>query len=277
MGAGLRWHGQQRDRQLICVSGPRNTQPLLDTGYLRSRRIIGGPARNSKPSPLQTESNDMTEKGIEVFQDLHLRSHSSAKSTREDILAQVREPWLHETEKEEELKESAGADEDLIVLVRSSFDDIDESALVLWQQGEDYWVSNIVPRNVGELGIARYNAILKDFVAHIAQPASQAGRFAIEQTSPSQTLDDWLDREPADALRRFSRLANKSTGAAHPMDRERWYAFLIAAHRTAKQPDSSQLVRWLDEVEGWSEDKAQELALDYEFALGLLEQYDKRS
>lgn len=219
----------------------------------------------------------MTEKGIEVFQDLHLRSHSSAKSTREDILAQVREPWLHETEKEEELKESAGADEDLIVLVRSSFDDIDESALVLWQQGEDYWVSNIVPRNVGELGIARYNAILKDFVAHIAQPASQAGRFAIEQTSPSQTLDDWLDREPADALRRFSRLANKSTGAAHPMDRERWYAFLIAAHRTAKQPDSSQLVRWLDEVEGWSEDKAQELALDYEFALGLLEQYDKRS
>lgn len=34
----------------------------------------------------------MTEKGIEVFQDLHLRSRSSAESTREDILAQVREP-----------------------------------------------------------------------------------------------------------------------------------------------------------------------------------------
>lgn len=217
----------------------------------------------------------MAEKAIEVFQDLYLRSRSSAKATREDILAQVRAPWLHATDKEEELKESAIADEDPIVLVRSSFDDIDESALVLWQKGEDYWVSNIVPRNVGDLGITRYNAILKDFVTLIAQPASVAGHFAIQQTSSRQTLDDWLDREPADALRRFSKLANKSTGAAHPMDQARWYAFLIATHRAAKQPDSSQLMRWLGEVEGWSADNAQELAIDYEFALGLLKQYDK--
>lgn len=245
---------------------------MMATGTLlldRKRSLCG------KESPLQTEAMGMTEEGIEVFQDLHLRSRSSARSTREDILAQVREPWHHAADKEEELKESAAGDEDLIVLVRSSFDDIDESALVLWQQGEDYRVSNIVPRNVGELGITRYNAILRNFVAAIAQPASQAGRFAIEQTSSRQTLDDWLDREPADALRSFSKLANKSTGTAHPMDRARWYAFLIAAHHAAKRPDSSQLVRWLDEVEGWSEDKAQELAIDYEFALGLLEQYDQ--
>lgn len=132
-----------------------------------------------------------------------------------------------------------------------------------------------MPQNVGELGIAKYNAILRDFVAMIAEPAARTGDFKVELSSPHQSLDDWLDSEPAVALRRFSRLANKSTGAAHPMDRDRWYAFLIAVHHTSKRLDTDQLVRWLVELEHWSEDKAHELAIDYEFALGLLEQYDQ--
>lgn len=164
--------------------------------------------------------------------------------------------------------------EDAIVLVRDAFDDVDESGMVLWQEGSGYKVSNIVPRNVGELGITKYNAILRDFVARVAEPASRTGGFEIELSSSHQSLDDWLDADPAAALQRFSRLANKSTGAAHPMDRDRWYAFLIATHHASKRLDTDQLVRWLVEVERWSEDKAHELAIDYEFALGLLEQYD---
>lgn len=145
---------------------------------------------------------------------------------------------------------------------------------MLWQEGSGYKVSNIVPRNVDELGITKYNAILRDFVARVAEPASRTGGFEIELSSSHQSLDDWLDADPAAALQRFSRLANKSTGAAHPMDRDRWYAFLIATHHASKRLDTDQLVRWLVEVERWSEDKAHELAIDYEFALGLLEQYD---
>jgi hypothetical protein len=34
------------------------------------------------------------------------------------------------------------------------------------------------------------------------------------------------------------------------------------------------LARWLVEVEHWPEDTARELAISYEFALGLLERYD---
>ncbi len=194
---------------------------------------------------------------------------------RNSILAQAQGPWRHDAEREEDLREHTGDDEDVMVLVRSSFDDIDESALVLWQEPDGYKVANIVPRNVGELGIAKYNAILRDFVTLIAEPAARSGSFEIELTSSKQTLEDWLDDEPAAALRRFSRLANKSTGAAHPMDRERWYAFLISAHRASKRLDSDQLARWLVEVDAWSVERAQELAIDYEFALGLLEQYDQ--
>ena len=169
----------------------------------------------------------------------------------------------------------ASNEEDIIILVRASFDDIDESGLVLWQEHDDYRVANIVPRNVGELGIAKYNAILRDFVTRVAEPSAQSGSFDIELTSPNKTLEDWLDTEPALMLRRFSRLANKSTGAGHPKDKERWYAFLIATHYASKRLDSDQLARWLVEVEGWAEERAHELAIDYDFALGLLEQYDQ--
>ena len=216
----------------------------------------------------------MTDKNIEVFQNLHLKSRSSASSIRTSILAQVQAPWHHDQEREEDIRGHASDGEDVIVLVRDGFDDVDESGMVLWQEGEGYRVSNIVPRNVGELGITKYNAILRDFVARIAEPAARASGFGVELTSHHQSLDDWLDAEPAAALRRFSRSANKSTGAAHPMDRARWYAFLIATHHTSKRLDTDQLVRWLIEVERWSEDTAHELAIDYEFALGLLEQYD---
>ncbi len=217
----------------------------------------------------------MAEKNIEVFQDLYLRNRSSTSMIRDSILTQVQEPWCHDPDREEDIRSHASDQEDVIVLVRASFDEIDESGLVLWQEHDDYKVANIVPRNVGELGIANYNTILRDFVTRVAEPAALKGGFEIELTSPNQTLEDWLDTEPADKLRRFSRLANKSTGAAHPMDRERWYAFLIAAHCASKRLDSNQLARWLVEVDRWIPERAQELAIDYEFALGLLEQYDQ--
>ncbi|MGK8436764.1 hypothetical protein ACRS3X_05310 [Ectopseudomonas hydrolytica] len=216
----------------------------------------------------------MAEKDIEVFQDLHL-SGASATSIRDCILSQVKEPWRHETELEEDMRQNAFDDADVVVLARAAFDDIDESGLVLWQEHDGYKVSNIVPRNVGELGITKYNRILRDFVALVATPAAQVGGFDIDLTSPNQTLDDWLATESAAELRRFSKLANKSTGASHPLDQKRWFTFLISAHRASKRLDSDQLARWLIEVEGWSEERAYELAIDYEFALGLLEQYDQ--
>ncbi|NTZ84292.1 hypothetical protein FCJ61_15135 [Burkholderia metallica] len=217
----------------------------------------------------------MTDKNIEVFQNLHLKSRTSARSVRAAILAQVQGPWHHDLEREKDARSHAAGDEDVIVLCRDAFDDVDESCLLLWQEGEGYKVPNIVPRSVGQLSITKYNAILRDFVTKVAEPAAHAGGFEIELSSPHQSLDDWLDAEPAAALRRFSQLANKSTGAGHPMDRDRWYAFLIATHDASRRVDPDQLVRWLVEVEHWPVDTAHDLAIDYESALGLLRQYDQ--
>ena len=217
----------------------------------------------------------MTDDHIEVFQDLHLKGHTAAHSIRTSILAQVQQPWHHNREREEDIRSHAVDDKDVIVLVREAFDDVDESGLVLWQEGEGYKVSNIVPRNVGELGIAKYNAILRDFVTRIAEPASRVGGFDFQLSAPHQSLDDWSETGPVTALRRFSHLANKSTGATHPMDRDRWCTFLIATHHASKRLDTNQLVRWLVEVEHWSEEIAHDLAIEYEFALDLLERYEQ--
>eukprot|EP01036_Dinobryon_divergens_P000019 gene19-24_t len=117
----------------------------------------------------------MTQKNIEVFQDLHLRTRSASVSIRDLILGQLRSPWSHDVEREKEVKSHALKEEDVIVLVRESFDGIEESRLVLWQDEDGYRVANIVPRKVGELGITKYNAILQDFVSRIAEPATKQG------------------------------------------------------------------------------------------------------
>ena len=91
-----------------------------------------------------------------------------------------------------------------------------------------------------------------------------------------EELDDWLPRAAADALRRFSSLANKATGSSHPSDRERWFAFLIAAHCDRGSLNAGRLERWLIESERWPIESAQGLAVEYELALDLLEEYDRK-
>jgi hypothetical protein len=217
----------------------------------------------------------MSETSLEVFQDLHLRTRSASVSIRDLILSQLKAPWRHDLAREQSVKSYALHQEDVIALVREAVGGTDEVGLVLWQEEGGYRVSNIVPRKVGELGITKYNEVLQDFVMSVARPASAIGGFAVDLTSSRQTPEDWLEAAPAAALKRFSDLANKSTGAGHPRDQERWFEFLIAAHRTSARLDSTQLARWLTEVEGWSTETAHELAIDYEFALSLLEQYDR--
>lgn len=217
----------------------------------------------------------MTQPSIAVFQDLFLRSLTQDKSSiRKLILETVKEPWRHEPDREKLVRMGSIHGEDVLAVLRLPFEGIDESALVLWEEPQGYKVSNIVPRNVGELTIDQYNAILQDFITKVAQPAAQGGVFTIESTAPNQGPQDWMDANAADSLRRFSGAANKSTGASHPLDERRWYQFLIDAHGAAKRATPDQLARWLVEVEHWPEDTARELAINYEFALGLLERYD---
>lgn len=216
----------------------------------------------------------MTEDTLELFQDLNLRTRSADVSIRDAILKQVKTPWTHDPKREELASDVRRRGEDVIAFIREPFNGIGESALMLWQEDDGYRVSNIVPKKSGELGIKRYNAILQDFVERVAKPAAADAGFVIDLTPEFQRLEAWVGDEVSTKLRRFSSAANKSTGASHPMDQTRWFEFIIAAHKRSVRLDPSRLARWLSEVDGWPQDTANELAMDYEFARDLLEKYD---
>ena len=86
-----------------------------------------------------------------------------------------------------------------------------------------------------------------------------------------ENIENWISEESVKKLKKFSVAANKSTGSAHPLDRKRWFDFLITVHHEHNKLDVSQLSRWLIECEHWPEDIAHELAMEYEFAMGLLD------
>jgi hypothetical protein len=62
-----------------------------------------------------------------------------------------------------------------------------------------------------------------------------------------------------------------------PQDKERWLAFIAAAHQEKSQLNASTLRRWLVEVEGWSPEIAEQLAGEYSFGADLLKFTESRA
>lgn len=206
--------------------------------------------------------------GIHVFQDLIL---SGPGTSREAFAAALKQPpplpWHYDAEG------SANAelgDKGVLIFQRSSTDRVPAARLVLWPQDGGYYVPNITPVEVRQLTISEYNAVLADFAEAIAKPIARRFGFVVSMTSTNQDLEDWLTPESAAALRRFSSLANKSTGASHPLDERRWFDFIIAVHRSGQSIGSDYLTRWLREVEGWDERSAHKLASEFERGIALL-------
>jgi hypothetical protein len=137
------------------------------------------------------------------------------------------------------------------------------------------YVSNIVPTDLRELTYDQYNFILCEFHERFAKPVGDSMGIRVELSRAEQTLEDWLSPQLANLLKLFSHAANKSTGSSHPMDRERWFDFLIAIHRAREHLDTGLLERWLVEEEKWPDDVAFDLICEFEFSQGLLRRFDR--
>lgn len=216
-----------------------------------------------------------TEKsGIEVFQELYLQHSNGPASVRNAVLKHLSHDWVHRPEREEEIRTPGEAG--VIALERSPTEDNPGVSLWMFEETDRrYKVSNIVPLKHGDLGITGYNDALKDFVRAVVSPAAEECHLEYDLSSGVKSIDDWADQDTAKALKRFSALANKSTGRSHPMDGDRWLAFLLLAHRKNSQLNSEQLLRWLVEVERWPSEIANELTLEYELSRSLLSKYDE--
>ncbi len=143
--------------------------------------------------------------------------------------------------------------------------------LILTQKDSGtFFVSNIIPIERHQLERSEYNSILENFYDRVFKPYAEKAKLEHTMTRADAGLERWLNQPTATLLQTFSASANKGTGVSHPIDRERWNAFVLSAYQTGSSLDPATLARWLVESEDWSPEIAEQLALEYESGLDLL-------
>lgn len=210
---------------------------------------------------------------IEVFQNLSFTAvDGDWVAVRDALISKATTPWHHDTEMESRV---VGSSNTMLALRRDGDENIPAAVVTLFPEGlSGYKVTNIVPRETHALTERQYNAVLNDFTKRVVMSAVPGCdvRLSKDKESPR----DWTSDAAANALWIFSLAANKSTGSAHPMDRERWMAFLVEHHRSGTDSlGPSLLARWLVEADNWPDDTAHDLAIEFESAIELLTYYDE--
>lgn len=158
---------------------------------------------------------------------------------------------------------------------RSGDNILPDAGLSIFQKENDIWyIPNVVPLEKGQLNHEEYNTIITDFYNSCLKPVALELKIDIEITSDSLTEEDVVGSEAGKLLKKFSSLANKSTGSSHPNDQERWFAFIVETCKKDKYVNTSDLVRVLCE-QGWSEDSAHKLVIEYDFARDLITYMEK--
>ncbi|EGR2987878.1 hypothetical protein DMW08_26210, partial [Vibrio parahaemolyticus] len=153
---------------------------------------------------------------------------------------------------------------------RSGDSILPDAGLSIFQKENNTWyIPNVVPLEKGQLSYDEYNAIITDFYNSCLTPVALELDIDVEITSDSLTAEDVVGTKAGNLLEQFSSLANKSTGSSHPSDQKRWFAFILETCKQNKYVNSSDLARVLCE-QGWSENSAQKLVIEYEFARDLI-------
>lgn len=89
-------------------------------------------------------------------------------------------------------------------------------------------VTNIVPTIKAELKISEYNKVLHKFYEDVIRPY-KADNYYIqisELTSYEFNPLTFISSNALAKLKTFNVNANKSIGASHPCDKERWFEFI---------------------------------------------------
>lgn len=162
---------------------------------------------------------------------------------------------------------------------------------------EDAWrkgvvrVTNIVPLQKGHLTIEEYNSVLDRFYEDIIVP-NKNRLVGIQVKGPTSGIFDPLEcisKEALTKLELFCNSANKSTGSAHPCDEERWFDFICQTVDDNQVFDYDTIYRFLMDEEywgknndgyvgvigrsAWDQEKASELASEYDNYVRLLQFY----
>lgn len=212
---------------------------------------------------------------MKEFQELKIQGHETQlKTALTKIECQLRDGWSRD--KKQESKIASAIPGEMYCFVCT--DTQSREAANLWLahlDSDSLYVSNIVPENVQDLNFDQYNEIIQEFYEKFVEPVANELNLQHMLTSDIAEIQDSVSPETVTKLQRFAKAANKSTGNSHPLDRTRWHDFLIAAHYDATPLKADALARWLEENEGWPEETAYELSINYENSRSLLRFYDE--
>lgn len=149
-----------------------------------------------------------------------------------------------------------------------------KAVLWMWMYDNGFEVFNIIPLIGNQLSCREYNHILEQFRQSIIDPMSGNFNLHVEVSKPYLDIVDTIGPVGLKKLEQFSRTSNRSTGHSHPMDFNKWCNFVFYLYDNRIDLSSDDLMHWLME-DGWTEEKAHELALDYEYSIDMLSHYEQ--
>jgi hypothetical protein len=213
---------------------------------------------------------------MQIFSDM---TFSGAPAALERLLQEFDKAtrlgdWIRDTVAEADIAPLLSTGENVRAYRNSPTAAAPHSVLWLGISPDKWEVTNIVPLGNDAIPPAEYTKLLVSFRSAIA-PLARAVDVTVTEPVTDVGPEHFLTETAARLLHAFSLMANKSTGAAHPRDRQRWNEFVVAAHRDGCDVGASDLQQLLIENEGWSEEKAVELSLLFEHEISLLNVYDE--
>lgn len=209
---------------------------------------------------------------LAVFRDFELFGPSEKlKQFVSELGKSLPANWKRDHAREEQVKRHSDSGNRFAYHIAAT-DDRPAAHLFLWDNGNTYTISNVVPERFGQLTRAEYNAFVDEFLA-VSTPIAEHLGLTIRATKAFLDISETLTPRATKALQTFESLANVSS--LHPLDRERWRTFLILAHQDRVSLSEELLFRWLVEEQRWPEDSASKLSDEYGSALELLRDYDE--
>jgi hypothetical protein len=203
-------------------------------------------------------------KQLEILVDL-----PGFESLKAALVASVRPPWSYIGDRQFTAPRGGK-----LVSFRYCNGTLPEVELFLtWADGTAS-ISNIVPKDLGRLSMAQYNAVLDDFNNRYIQAAAQRLQLHETVTTAFRDMAEWVGPEAMSRLKLFSDLAPKSS-TDNPADRKRWMDFVVAVqkNRVGKPLSAPALKEWLIN-DGWPEVFAEDLAAEYSSVIEWLEYYE---
>lgn len=144
---------------------------------------------------------------------------------------------------------------------------------------EEYhiWIPNIVSSDKDHLEEEEYNYVLKEFIKQVV--SKYVPKEKIQLTKENVQLSELISTDSYEKLERWEYSCDHNAPFAHPLDREKWMAFLSSVfyYKDDKKMNSGDLEAWLREDKNWSQylnNEIQDVALRYEDGIELLHYYN---